>query len=270
LPAHEVCAAYGAAAAHAGAQPPPVSPLNLRKLRFSVCITRARGDRAVVFAGTMRGEKFRDGACVFDADVPLASAWSVPWKRVDKSALVASLFVERRCARKKQNEVACLFTGRPGRLRHWQDSEESDSEDALSYDDGMEQDLHRTFLFPYEATDVDMLPVAPVDEGAWVGRIDLKLRLTFVVPEEKEQPAKKSGRAGTDEAEDAAFERAVRVPSTPLMRASLEFKKDFDDEWHSPHCMCRCRDHDFRHQGPQPMELDDLAFALNSLSWHAL
>jgi hypothetical protein len=193
----------------------------------------------------------------------------VPWEEVEDAALVASLFVERQCARKKHhNEVACLFTGRPGRLRQWQCEDDSDSEDALSYDD-MEETLQPTGLFPYEAADVDMLPVAPVDEGAWCGRIDLKLRLTFVVPEtEKEQPAKKSGRAGTDEAEDAAFERAVRVPSTPLIRASLEFKKDFDDVWHSPHCMCRCRDHD--HQGPQPIELDDLAFALNSLSWHAL
>jgi hypothetical protein len=260
-PAHKVCAAYGAAAADAGAQPRPVPPLDLKTLRLSVCITRADGDRAVVYAGTMHGVKFdaaNNGTCELDAEVPLASAWSVPWDQVGKAALVASLFVERRrtCTAGNHvtfvNEVACLFTGRAGRLRTYQDaSDEYDSEDELS-DDCMQHAM-RTFLFTFSGKadryqDIhQLLPVAPAAEGAWYGRINLKLRLMFAAPEA--QPAAKSRADGEDdgdwpeEDEYLAFQRAARVPSTPRMRASLMFMQEFDREWgYNPRCGCRFSD----------------------------
>ncbi len=296
-PAHKVCAAYGAAAAEAGAQPRPVPPLSLKNLHFSVCISRADGDRAVVYAGTMRGTKFgkddADAAQAFDADAPLARAWSVPWDTVCDTALVASLFVERRraCAGASPtdqknatvDEVACLFSGRAGQLREYEDSadDEYDSADE-QYDDGMER-IH-SFLFPfYDAADmrvhrygvpggrsqrgaIQLLPVAAGgDDLTWYGRINLKLRLTFVPPEA--QPAATRADDDDDDDEYEAFERAARVPCTPCMRASLSFMQEPDRER-------RCRRCDFSDDDGEPraqhMLRDDLACALDSLSWHAM
>ena len=110
---------------------------------------------------------------------------------------------------------------------------------------------------------------------SWYGRVDLKLRLSFVVP-----PAPAKPCCGTEEdeeddmydyeaAEHEAFQRAVRVPSTPRMRASLMFMRDPDKEYHTnPRCCCNFSD--YGESRAQPMERDDLAFALDSLSWRAL